>query len=581
VFKKQLAILILILFVGLTLRPQPASANPAPPASYERFCAWEGEHCAFSGTADVAYGAEGRFNYRSAVSGGTQCINEVFGDPNPGVRKACFIRPAVATPPAGYQFCAWEGEHCGFSGTADVAYGANGRFAYRNAVSSGIHCVNEVFGDPNPGVRKACFIRPAAAPPPADPRPAPPAGYERFCAWEGEHCAFSGTADVAYGANGRFAYRNAVSGGIHCVNEVFGDPNPGVRKACFIRPAAAPPPADPRPAPPADYERFCAWEGEHCGFSGTADVAYGANGRFAYRNAVSGGIHCVNEVFGDPNPGVRKACFIRPAVARPTPAPQPTPPPDGNSDNPIQVLSGDNNYFLKVDLRNPRVRIQVMLANNDAGGLQTLKGIKTRLENRGFAAWAIVNADLFSPNCPSRVNCNQGLTYIDGQHRPNWTRYGSTWPGRGNIGFDSNRNPEISVGDSQTRRHMVVAGGPRILMGGNPVCIAEYNHSVCGAKKTYFSHSGECFDDDKTKWCTEPTHITAVGYSSDGRYLYLGISRGGKNVIQLAQWLKDHGAHEVLRLDSGSSSGMYHNGRFMGGNADQRIASALAVIVTR
>jgi hypothetical protein len=52
---------------------------------------------------------------------------------------------------------------------------------------------------------------------------------------------------------------------------------------------------------------------------------------------------------------------------------------------------------LKVDLRNPRVRIQVMLANNDAGGLQTLKGIKTRLENRGFAAWAIVNADLFSP----------------------------------------------------------------------------------------------------------------------------------------------------------------------------------------
>jgi len=250
VFKKQLAILILILFVGLTLRPQPASANPAPPAGYERFCAWEGEHCAFSGTADVAYGAEGRFNYRSAVSGGTQCINEVFGDPNPGVRKACFIRPAVATPPAGYQFCAWEGEHCGFGGTADVAYGANGRFAYRNAVSGGVHCVNEVFGDPNPGVRKACFIRPAAAPPPADPRPAPPAGYERFCAWEGEHCGFSGTADVAYGANGRFAYRNAISGSVWCVNEVFGDPNPGVRKACFTRPAAAQaPPAQPECIP--------------------------------------------------------------------------------------------------------------------------------------------------------------------------------------------------------------------------------------------------------------------------------------------------------------------------------------------
>jgi hypothetical protein len=322
---KRLAVLIPVLLVGVTPGPRPVSANPAPPAGYQ-FCAWEGEHCGFGGTADVAYGAEGRFNYRNAVSGGVQCINEVFGDPNPGMRKACFIRPAVATPPAGYTFCAWEGEHCAFDGTADVAYGANGRFAHRNAVSGGVQCINEVFGDPNPGVRKACFIRPAAAPPPADPRPAPPAGYERFCAWEGEHCAFSGTADVAYGANGRFAYRNAVSGGIHCVNEVFGDPNPGVRKACFIRPAAAPPPADPRPAPPAGYERFCAWEGEHCAFSGTADVAYGANGRFAYRNAVSGGIHCVNEVFGDPNPGVRKACFIRPAAAPPPADPRPAPP---------------------------------------------------------------------------------------------------------------------------------------------------------------------------------------------------------------------------------------------------------------
>ena len=129
-----------------------------------------------------------------------------------------------------------------------MAYGANGRFAHRHAVSGGVQCINEVFGDPNPSVRKACFIRPAAAPPPNNPRPDPPAGYT-FCAWEGEHCAFGGTADVAYGANGRFAHRNAVSGGIHCVNEVFGDPNPGVRKACFIRPAAAPPPANP-PAPP-------------------------------------------------------------------------------------------------------------------------------------------------------------------------------------------------------------------------------------------------------------------------------------------------------------------------------------------
>lgn len=63
------------------------------------------------------------------------------------------------TPPAGYTFCAWENERCSFSGTADVAYGANGRFAYRSGASGGIDCNNDVFGDPAYGVRKACYVR--------------------------------------------------------------------------------------------------------------------------------------------------------------------------------------------------------------------------------------------------------------------------------------------------------------------------------------------------------------------------------------------------------------------------------------
>jgi hypothetical protein len=61
--------------------------------------------------------------------------------------------------PSGYTFCAWEDERCGFSGTADVAYGANCQFAYRQGISGGIDCNNGVFGDPTPGVRKACYIR--------------------------------------------------------------------------------------------------------------------------------------------------------------------------------------------------------------------------------------------------------------------------------------------------------------------------------------------------------------------------------------------------------------------------------------
>jgi hypothetical protein len=63
-------------------------------------------------------------------------------------------------PPAGYAFCAWENERCRFSGVADVAYGANGRFAYRQGVRDGIDCTNGVFGDPVFGVRKACYVKP-------------------------------------------------------------------------------------------------------------------------------------------------------------------------------------------------------------------------------------------------------------------------------------------------------------------------------------------------------------------------------------------------------------------------------------
>lgn len=67
------------------------------------------------------------------------------------------------------------------------------------------------------------------------------------------------------------------------------------------------------------------------------------------------------------------------------------------SSSPVEVLSGDNNYFLKINLRDSRVRLRVALANNDSGGLQSLSGIKNRFEGQGYAEWAIVNGDLFSP----------------------------------------------------------------------------------------------------------------------------------------------------------------------------------------
>ena len=67
--------------------------------------------------------------------------------------KACYIGPE------GYAFCAAENGNCSFSGTQNVAYGANGKFVFK-ALANGIACNNATFGDPIVGTVKACYIGP-------------------------------------------------------------------------------------------------------------------------------------------------------------------------------------------------------------------------------------------------------------------------------------------------------------------------------------------------------------------------------------------------------------------------------------
>ncbi len=63
----------------------------------------------------------------------------------------------LQTGPAGYTFCAGEGDQCQFSGTRTVAYGANGRYNYDMNATSPVFC--RFGGDPAPGVKKACFVQ--------------------------------------------------------------------------------------------------------------------------------------------------------------------------------------------------------------------------------------------------------------------------------------------------------------------------------------------------------------------------------------------------------------------------------------
>ena len=75
---------------------------------------------------------------------------------------------------------------------------------------------------------------------------APPAGDWTFCGSEGGFCAFTGTREVRFGANGAYAYKT-LADGTACTNSVFGDPIVGTAKQCHTRATttALPPPPSP------------------------------------------------------------------------------------------------------------------------------------------------------------------------------------------------------------------------------------------------------------------------------------------------------------------------------------------------
>lgn len=179
-------------------------------------CANEDGRCNFSGSRYVRYGAGDRFTVR-LLTDGTDCTNTVFGDPTPNVRKACYLESAIFPT----RRCADEDGRCSFLETRIVFYGAGERYTAR-ALSNGTACTNAVFGDPAPGVRKACYTEAGS-----------PTRGGAVCANEGGRCSFTGSRYVYYGAGDRYAVR-LLSNGADCTNAVFGDPTPGVRKVCYV-----------------------------------------------------------------------------------------------------------------------------------------------------------------------------------------------------------------------------------------------------------------------------------------------------------------------------------------------------------
>jgi len=136
--------------------------------------------------------------------------------------------------PSGYTKCAEEGERCNFSGTQQVYYGANNCYKVKS-FTNGVDCNNNNFGDPLPGVHKACYV---SNPSSGCDATSLPSGYVK-CADENGYCSFSGTQQVYYGADSCYKVKTFTDG-VACNNNNFGDPLPGVGKACYVPPSCNP-----------------------------------------------------------------------------------------------------------------------------------------------------------------------------------------------------------------------------------------------------------------------------------------------------------------------------------------------------
>jgi alpha-L-rhamnosidase len=169
--------------------------------------------------------SNGTFTAASGISGASADASYVYLT---GVQPGTYLialNPGNYGAPVGYTQCATENGACPVTGTQSVAYGANGIYSFTTE-SSATTCNDATLADPDYGVVKSCYTGPVP--------PAGPSGVTTtYCAHENDLCAFTGTTTVYFGSGGDWTSK-ALTGGTSCTDTVFGDPDYGVVKACFL-----------------------------------------------------------------------------------------------------------------------------------------------------------------------------------------------------------------------------------------------------------------------------------------------------------------------------------------------------------
>jgi hypothetical protein len=281
------------------LQPDEVTIGPSGKDMNYYQCALEGGTCSVGGgDRYMAFGANGAFVFK-LLNGTVSCQVSTFGsDPAVGVTKSCYISNYGASLPLGTGMVP---ENQTATADGNVAYGANGAFFFQT-FHGAFTCNNATFGDPIPGVVKACYI---AAP-----------AYTRV-AGEGETITGLANTPVAFGAGGRFVYALGGPGGTNfswpCAVGSPGfayDPAPGVVKDCYKLTNGH---------RGTSSLRLMANDGQNWTTltSQVTSVFYGSgrNGNFIVSNGFGSSGACSAQL-GDPDPGQAKFCFNAPVPGR-------------------------------------------------------------------------------------------------------------------------------------------------------------------------------------------------------------------------------------------------------------------------
>jgi hypothetical protein len=230
------------------------------------------------------------------------------------------------------------------------------------------------------------------------------------------------------------------------------------------------------------------------------------------------------------------------------------------------VEDGGETHLLIVDLSDPYLRVQTVMANDvlDVRPPEEERESVTDMARRyrGDGVIAAINADYFG-----RGRGPEGPTVVQGQRLDtpltialNPSRYRRTTLALSRAGQAAvtHLNPIGSLSPSVYRDPLfnAVSGGPIILYNG---------HVLPEALSCLFDGipMGACRRDRQT----------AAGVDETGKILYL-LASEQRSTSRMAELLRDYGAYTALKLDGGGSTQLWYRGRALV-DSDREVANAL------